>query len=274
MKMTKISILVDNCAHTRGILAEHGLSLLVEHDGIKILFDTGQSDVIVSNAETLGIELNEIDAIVLSHGHYDHTGGLPAILERCGQTQIYAHPGIFTERYSKDTVGRKDVGISFDREQIPDAYLKTNTKPVEIFKNVWLTGEVPRINTFEPAERGFLTIKDNKMATDLIMDDQSMFIQSDKGLIIILGCSHAGVVNILDYITKITAQQRIYAIIGGMHLRQADDMSIQLTTDAFMALEVQKLIPIHCTGFRATAEMFWKMNDKCIIAGAGDVLEI
>jgi 7,8-dihydropterin-6-yl-methyl-4-(beta-D-ribofuranosyl)aminobenzene 5'-phosphate synthase len=101
-----------------------------------------------------------------------------------------------------------------------------------------------------------------------------MFIQSDKGLIIILGCSHAGVVNILDYITKITAQRRVYAIIGGMHLGQADDMRIQLTTDAFMALEVQKLIPLHCTGFRATAEMFWKMKDKCIIAGAGDVLEL
>lgn len=96
-----------------------------------------------------------------------------------------------------------------------------------------------------------------------------MFIQSDKGLIIILGYSHADVVNILDYITKVTAQRRVYAIIGGMHVGQADDMRIQLTTDAFMALEVQKLMPLHCTGFRATAEMFWKMKDKCIIAGAG-----
>ena len=195
----KITALVENTAGGRGLLGEHGLSFWIELGCKRILFDTGQGHVLRSNARRLGIRLDHIDAVVLSHGHYDHTGGLGDVLRSSRATTVYAHPAAFDAKYARNPDGSaRDVGMpGLDEEMIRDmAELVLVEGPTELCRGLHLTGPVPRTTDFEDTGGAFF--KDRACTQpDHLTDDQAVFMETEAGTVVILGCAHAGVINTL-----------------------------------------------------------------------------
>ncbi len=268
----KITVVVENSTRKKELLAEHGLSLFIEHNGKNILFDTGQGMAFFHNAKKLGINLKELDAIILSHGHYDHTGALKKICEENPHVPIYTHPKSFIKRYSLHadnslhSIGMKEVLND-------NLALHLNENPCEIFESFFLTGEVPLQNNFEDSGGNFFIDKQCQQR-DLIPDDQAVFIETSKGIVVILGCSHSGIINTLNHIKKLSTLNKFYAIIGGMHLINANDYRIKNTINELNKLDIKTLYPAHCTGFNATLTLYNDFKNTCQIASTGDVIEI
>jgi len=270
----RITTLVENTASRAGLLAEHGLSFWIEYGDKWILFDTGQSNILTKNAKVLGIDLAETDAIVLSHGHYDHTGGLAAVLEIAEKAKIYLHPAAIEAKFSQKTSGAKSIGISDPTlKAIKNREVIWTETPTQIFPGVTVTGQVPRINDFENVGGAFF-LDENYQKADELLDDQTLFIKTSKGLVIVFGCAHSGVVNTLDYISKLTGKKNIYAAIGGMHLLNANPVRIANTIETFKKYRVQNIIPLHCTGQKAIEVMKKAFGNKCVSSGTGGQINL
>lgn len=273
----KVTILVDNLVRRRKLRGEHGLSLLVETEGKRLLFDTGQSgEILVHNSTEIGLNLNDVDCVVLSHGHYDHTGGLPLLLNRLGHMNLYAHPEAFGKKYAKTEKGEvREVGSPLTNEDLLalGAMLHLNEKPTWLSDNMVLSGEIAQTTDFEALPSEFMARRDDELVTDFLPDDLSIGIKTSKGLIVILGCSHVGVINTIKHIQELTETEAVHAVIGGMHLEKADMNRIRLTIQAFTKLGVKKVIPLHCTGFRACAEMACLLGGRFMLGSVGVSLE-
>jgi 7,8-dihydropterin-6-yl-methyl-4-(beta-D-ribofuranosyl)aminobenzene 5'-phosphate synthase len=270
----RITVLAENTAGVRALLAEHGWSVLLEIRGRRYLFDTGQGLVLVPNARALGQDLGHLDAVLLSHGHYDHAGGLAAVLARNPGLRLYAHPEAFTPKFARNADGTaRPVGL--DDEQLAAARTATRM-PVEGFLaidgGVFLTGPIPRKTDFEDTGGAFFLDRECTRP-DRLPDDQAVFFETPAGLVVILGCAHAGVVNTLLAIREYTGGKPIHTLIGGMHLVHADDNRLERTLEAFRELDIQRLFPCHCTGFAAMARMWNAFPERCFAVKTGLVLE-
>lgn len=253
----RITMLVNN-AMPKPLTAEHGLSYWIEYGSQKILFDTGQTNAVVENAELLDIDLSQTDAIVLSHGHYDHTGGLQAVLERAPEAVVYLHPDAPKVRYSCPP-GKPAKDISMPPgacQRIAEAAsqnrLVYTQTPESVCPGIIVTGSVPRITHYEDTGGPFFLDK-QAQTPDALLDDQALTISTAKGIVVILGCAHAGVVNTLDHIASLTPQP-IYAVLGGTHLRAASKDRIEKTFAALKQYNIQLIAPCHCTGEEAIGE--------------------
>jgi len=270
----RITTLVENTASRAGLLAEHGLSFWIEYGNKRILFDTGQSDILIKNAEVLGIDLAETDAIVLSHGHYDHTGGLAAVLDIAEKAKIYLHPAAIEAKFSQKASGTKLIGM-------PDSALKAiknreviwTETPTQIFPGVTVTGQVPRINDFEDVGGAFF-LDENGQKPDELLDDQTLFIETSKGLVIVFGCAHAGVVNILHHIADLTEKKQFYAALGGMHLLRASKERIARTENVFRDHGLKKIGPAHCTGSKAIEKFRSSFPDQYFTCSVGTQIDL
>jgi 7,8-dihydropterin-6-yl-methyl-4-(beta-D-ribofuranosyl)aminobenzene 5'-phosphate synthase len=272
-KMLSLSVLVDNTA-TEGLSSEHGLSFWIEYNGKRVLFDTGQSDLVVQNAEKLNIDLSQTDAIILSHGHYDHTGGLKAVLDKAPNAVIYLHPDAPKIRYSRKH-GKPPRQISMPQEccqslsdAVPKGKVVCTEKPERIYPGVMTTSTIPRMMKYEDTGGAFYTDSECTIA-DEITDDQALLIETPQGLVVILGCAHSGVVNTLHYAAKLTGQDHIYAIIGGMHLLNASDERIEKTIEMLKEYDLQKIGLAHCTGDKAAEKMMVAFPKQCFNCFAG-----
>ena len=251
-----ITTLVENTV-TQGELlrGEHGLSIWVRTGHGDILWDTGQSGLIMENAELLGIPIPETKNIVLSHGHYDHTGGLLEVLNSAPNSCIYAHPDIFIERFTPDTsipAKTRSIGIQFKRNILEDSgrVIKQSREPVEILPGVFMTGEIPRETGFEDVGGAFYLDYECKVP-DPVLDDQSLVIKADEGLIVLLGCCHAGLINTLKMISHHWQTKKFLLIAGGMHLLSASEERMKLTVEGLRDFEIGALFPGHCTGWKS-----------------------
>lgn len=258
MQSLSITTLINNDMPD-GLQTEHGLAFWIEYANRNILFDTGQSNALIGNAETLGVDLSKTDQIILSHGHYDHTGGLEAVLESAPNAVVYLHPDAPRIRYScHPGKPAKNIAMSSAACQgLSQAAAKTNViytpRPTQIGSRLTVTGPIPRHTDYEDTGGPFFFDAEGQ-TPDPIIDDQSLLITTPKGLVVILGCAHAGLINTLDYAKELTGQA-IYAVIGGMHLRSASDERTKKTLAALEALNIQHIAPCHCTGKSAAARI-------------------
>lgn len=234
----KIVVLTENVAGKR-FLAEHGLSYLVEIDGEKILFDTGHSNVFLKNAALLGIDIcNDIENVVLSHGHWDHGDGLQFLKNKT----LITHPASFKKRFRK--IDHSPVGLSFTKEKILKKFRLTETiNHWQITGNLWFLGEIPRLNEFESKTTPFIF---ENGEDDFVPDDSALAAIVNQELIVITGCSHAGICNICEYAKRVTGISRIKAVIGGFHLKYQNQQTFE-TVEYFKKNAVEKLYPSHCT---------------------------
>ena len=272
----KITTLSENTA-TYGFLAEWGLSILIEVDGLRILMDTGLSFSAVHNAQLMGIDLSTIDRIVLSHGHADHTGGLREVLKIKGEVEIIAHPDIWTAKYvERDQEGVKYCGIPYSREELESrgAHFNLVREPVHISDNVMTTGEIPMLLEYEDVENNLFVKEDDALRQDSLADDLAMVIDTESGLVVILGCAHRGIVNTLRRAQNLTGKELVYATIGGTHLFRASKERIEKTIADLREMGIQRIGASHCTGFRASAQLAQEFEDAFFLNNAGTRLTL
>lgn len=268
----KITIIVDNHAPP-GLVSEHGLSVWVETAAGNVLFDTGQGPAFEPNVRALGIPLESARAIVLSHGHYDHSGGLPLALKHNPSVPVYAHPEVFSTRFSlRDGLLH---AISLPRRAARalgarKAKVSETTRPAEILPGVWVTGPIPRRNAFEDAGGRFFFDRGGSRP-DWIPDDQALWVQTAAGPVVVLGCAHAGVVNTMDYVCELSGRSTIHAVVGGMHLGKASAERLEATARALEQREVKVIAPCHCTGDEAVRFLRKRLPGRVTDCAAGGV---
>lgn len=265
-----VTCLVANTADlSSGLWAEHGVSFLIETADDKVLFDTGQSgDVLVHNLAVLKLDLQGLSCIVLSHGHYDHTGGLEQVLSMTGEVEVVAHPALFDERFSIGERGmEKSVGIPFGRRALETkCSFRLTTDPVEVARGIFTTGQVPRGVGPEPRDPRLQVRNGEQVVVDPLLDDLSLILKTRDGLVILLGCCHAGLINTLEHVaTKFSTE--ILAIVGGTHLANVDDGILRETVTAVKnRYGVRYAYVGHCSGFRGLlsfAEIFGEQGQPC-----------
>ena len=275
-RTARITTLVENTAGLDGLLGEHGLAFWIEWGEERVLFDTGQGGVLAGNASKLGVKLEQTGAVVLSHGHYDHTGGLAAVLAAADQPEVYAHPAAFSAHYARERSGAgRSIGIPDLREadvQRASRRLVSTQEPTEVREGLFATGAVPRVTDFEDTGGPFFTDPQCRLP-DPLVDDQAVYFDSVRGTVVLLGCAHAGVINTLWHVRELTGGRPIFAVAGGMHLGLASPKRMQRTTEALVDLGVQRLAPAHCTGMAATVALWSAFPGRCFACNVGAVMQ-
>ena len=270
----EISILIDNHVECPGLKAEHGLSMIVEEEGHKILFDCGQSSQVIKNAKKLDLELDNLNQIVLSHGHYDHTGGIAAVLELNKNIDVCGHPDIFDKKYSRKKQ-QKYIGIQEERElyEKKGANFILSAESIKLAKNIYTTGQIPRGTGFEKVDESFIKMKGGEYRKDEILDDLSLIIERNEGIILILGCAHSGIINTLKHVVSMTGRDNFILVIGGMHLAGKERHYVEKTLGEINRYKINCLVPIHCSGV-ANLLLFEKyFGDKLIYGSTGKVFK-
>ncbi|WP_321505074.1 MBL fold metallo-hydrolase [uncultured Methanoregula sp.] len=257
-----LTVLVDNnCLIDRYFTAEPGLSFFLETAKKKILFDTGYSDAFLMNAEKMKINLLDLDYVVLSHGHLDHTGGLVPLIRFLTEAKIegtehrvpelVAHPRCF---YPKEKLPLTNNGSILSEEEVRRQFpVNLSKKPVWITDDLVFLGEIPRKFTFEKVEPGNrrIHLSGGRPEPDLLLDDSALAFRSNDGLVIITGCSHAGICNITTYAREVCGDEKIVDIVGGLHLLKPDPARVTLTGEYLANLSLKALHACHCTSLAA-----------------------
>ena len=249
----KITILVDNQAGP-GLAAEHGFALWIETRGGAVLFDTGQGPALPENARALGIDLSTAAHLVLSHGHYDHTGGVRHVLEAAPLIEVHCHPGVVRPRYRKRVPIPKAIQMPRDAQaaldHLPERQLHWISSASRVTEAIGLTGPIPRETPFEDTGGTFFHDPENRRP-DTIEDDLALWIRTDEGLVVCVGCCHAGLINTLRHCSRLSGENRLLAVIGGFHLLHADRRRLGETAAALERQPVATVVPCHCTGGHA-----------------------
>jgi len=258
--MLKIHVLNDN-APKINFASEHGLSYLIEADK-KILFDFGQSDIFLKNAKLLNIDLENIDTCVLSHGHYDHGNGLKYLENK----KLITHPHSFQKKYRKKD--NSYIGLSFSKKIAEEKFkLTLSKKPLKISNEITFLGEIPRLNNFEAKTTSF-KLENGK--DDFVFDDSAIVVNTKKGLVIVTGCSHSGICNIIEHAKLISKTNIVYGAIGGFHLK-FNDLKTDRTIEYFKKNNIKKIYPTHCTALPALAQFYDKFKIKQV--HSGDIIQ-
>ena len=268
----RITTLSENTAGLGSFLGEWGLSILVETEEMNVLLDTGQSISAVHNADILGIDLGQVDKIVLSHGHFDHTGGLRQVLGRMRkEVEIIAHPDMWQAKYSRRGDVGGYIGIPFAREELEGlgANFKLTPEPVRLTDSIMTTGEIPMVTEFEEIDAGLVVKEGTGFKPDKVLDDRALIINTGAGLVVVLGCAHRGIINTLYYARQLTGVKPIHMVLGGCHLISATEERIWLTIAALKELGVERLGVSHCTGMPAAMVMAPEFGEAFFFNNAG-----
>ena len=254
----KLTILVDNnTLIDQYYLGEPGVSYWIEADNKNILFDVGYSDIFIRNATGLKIDLKRTDFLILSHGHLDHTWGLEPLIDWLGKKtndiELIAHPNVFDKKIFK---GFGEIGSRKRTGEIVKYFrLNLSKNPFWLTENLYFLGEIPRVNDFENKAPIGVVINETGEQPDYVIDDSAIVYKSDEGLIIITGCSHAGICNIIEYAKQACDEERILDIIGGFHLQNANKELLEQTIKYLQANKIQNIHPCHCVDLPAKVEL-------------------
>lgn len=270
----RITCIVDDRAKPDSQLrAEHGVSFLIESDDQLVLFDTGQSgSVLLHNLAVLGFAQAQIDALVLSHAHNDHTGGLADLLEQVQGTLLYAHSDLFRERFRKTDTGLKPVGPAVERADLAGrVVLQLGAEPVEVLSGVWTSGEIaPRP---EPEGRSpyHMIRRGRGWTADPYRDDMAVVLHTEAGLVLVCGCCHAGLLNTMAHVRRTFGSDPV-AVVGGIHLVHADAPTLDHVVSELQSHGPPELWVGHCTGNRAFFALKAAFGDGVTLCQAGTVL--
>lgn len=271
----RVTCLVDDHVAGLALPTEHGLSLHVQTDGRRGLLDTGKSGLLADNARHLGLDLGRVEWVLLSHGHYDHTGGLETVLAAAPSAAIHAHPDAFGIKGVEHQHASYEIGCpaSLDRLKELGADLRLARGPLEIAPGLLCTGEIPRITDFEAPEHRFWVEDEEGRHPDTFFDDQALVLDTAEGLVVLLGCAHRGVVNTLRYVVRLLPGRPLHLVMGGMHLYAADEERIDRTIEALVELGVERVGCCHCTGDVATSAFRDRFGARYVEIGVGAVVE-
>ena len=274
----QLTTLAENTAGERGLLGEWGWSLLVRCGERCFLLDTGAGPSTARNAAALGVDLSAVRAVALSHGHYDHTGGLPAVLEamRRPEVPVHLHPDAWGPKYSRNrrTGVCRYAGIPWHRLEAErlGARFRESSGPVELDRDVLLSGTVPQAFDFEKVADNLLVLEGRDFHQDPLEDDQALFLQTELGLVVALGCAHRGVLNTLELGRRLTGLEKVYLVLGGTHLLAADARTMEATIAGLRSAGVQWLGVSHCTGGPAAVMLAQAFGERFFYNHAGTTL--
>lgn len=271
MKAVELTLLVDNTVRGSGLLAEHGLAWWIDTGSHRVLFDTGQGRVLGHNAQLLGIDLSQADAIVLSHGHYDHVLGLPEALEAAPDALLCLHPGALGRRYGVGPDGaprRLSTDFMEAGEFGAGRTILRVDRPTEVVPGIWVSGEIPRRHDWEDVGGRFF-LDEGLSCPDSIVDDMSIYLTQGQRLSVIFGCAHAGMVNTMEHVLAATECTEMDLLAGGLHLCNASASRISKTIETLKHWRPQRMRFCHCTGAQAVHQIWEEFPEACAEAHVG-----
>ena len=269
----KLTVLIDNnTLIDKYFIAEPGVSYFIEEEGKKILFDVGYSDAFITNAQKLTIDLLDMDFVVLSHGHLDHTWGLMPLVRvytermmeglKVKKPTLVTHPLTFLSRKIDNL---PEIGSLMSEDKLSGYFhLELSREPVNLTERLIFLGEIERVHDFESKNPIGKILKDGVEEDDFLFDDSALAYKSPNGLIIITGCSHAGICNIVEYAKKVCGDERVVDVIGGFHLLDPSAEQIQKTVEYFKSLHTDSIHACHCTD----------LNSKIALSKVSDIKEV
>lgn len=270
----RFKVLMENKTDGPGCVAEHGLSIYIEAQGRKLLFDTGSSPLFVENARAMSVDLSQVEALVISHGHYDHTGGVPHFCELNKIAPIYIHQGAFYDTYGKEADGQwesRTCGIRWndqERSGIDPRIVRTDGA-AWLSENIVISGTIPKIPGFEPTETFYRKFSDGSYEPDPMDHEQILVVREPEGLYVFSGCSHRGVVPAVRCARELFGGERVAVLVAGMHLYSAGKDMRQKVVEQIRKEEMDLVMPVHCTGIDAICDLKTALGDKCVVATAG-----
>lgn len=276
--MIRMTALMDDLASkNQALVSEHGLSYFIEAGDKRILFDCGQSSNTWRNAAALGLDIRELDAVVLSHSHYDHAGGCRSLIESGGGSpQVYTGQSFWEQKCSFDGTGCKDRSAGFDAGFLRNHGITQREVPdlAEISPGIWAVGDFPRINDFETIPQKYVRKTEAGFVWDDFRDEICLALDIGGGLAVLAGCSHPGIVNMVTRVQNALGMP-VRAVFGGTHLLEATEHRICATLDALYALGVETIGLSHCSGSAAqsAAERDGRMKCCRLTVGDGVVLK-
>lgn len=266
----KLVLLVENNSlYDRFFHAEHGFSAYIEDDGVQVLYDTGYSDAFIKNAVKLGIDLTTIDYVVISHGHYDHSGGLKHLMAYYEKMPVYRKPtlliadeDIFLKKFNF-AVERK-TGMDVTREELEKFFeVKVTSEPYKLTERLYFLGKAERINQYECRIPQNKKWKNGEYVDDFIDEDvQLAYLHKDGGVSIVTGCSHSGICNIISHARKVTGAEKVHSVIGGLHLQKPAKDLLRFTLDFVEEADIDSLYACHCTDFPTRLDLA-KVSNVC-----------
>lgn len=271
--MIRITTVMDNVpSEHKALIAKHGVSYYVETPGGNVLFDCGSDESIVHNMKLLGINIPPIKHFVGSHGHYDHGGGFLDLLKEGFKGNVYTGEGYFDRKLASGNGKYTFLGLPFNEKTLTENNIEYNTcrDVMKIFDDCFVVTNFPRIHTFETVPQRFVLEKEGKIDQDNFDDEVCLVISTQKGLVVLVGCSHPGILNMLDHI-KEKLGQNIYAVLGGTHLVEADEKRINITIDRFEELDIKFIGLSHCSGEAVQKKMKDRGMDNSYLS-AGSVV--
>jgi 7,8-dihydropterin-6-yl-methyl-4-(beta-D-ribofuranosyl)aminobenzene 5'-phosphate synthase len=275
----KVTIAMDNSVRFGGpipLTGEHGASFLIEIDGKKILYDTGQTGAVAENLALLGTHPRELDIIVISHGHNDHGGGLLRILQEARKdVEVVMHEKAFVEHLSVVGSTRRSIGIPYRENVLRSVGGRWDLRatPRQLTPNLWFSGTVPRVSEFEEVEGRLWVATGDGDVHDPIEDDVSLFCRAGRGLVVVAGCAHSGLVNTVRHGFTVTGLDRLQGWIGGTHLAPAPQHQQDKTIAQLETWAPEFIAANHCTGFAMMARLKTVFGERFIPAFVGETIE-
>jgi len=275
--MLRLTALMDDRAAAHGRCeAEHGLSVFVEYGDKRILFDCGQSGLFLENARALSVDLDHLDAVVLSHSHYDHARGFRCLAERGPVgSPLYTGPHFFEKKLARKDGALRDLSAGFDREFLEDRRIRHREIRgcEEIFPGVYLVSGFPRVYGFEKIPDRFLRQTPDGIEGDSFPDEVCMVLETEGGLAVLAGCAHPGILNMLTHIRELLGKP-IRAVFGGTHLMEAEEDRILRTVDCLREMGLEILGLSHCSGASAGEKISQRQDVQGCWLAAGDTITL
>lgn len=275
MERVSLKILAENRVENPLLIAEQGLSIYVSVDDKTILFDTGQRNAVMHNAGVLGIDLTNLAWIVISHGHYDHTGGLDSLIKISRRAKLIAHPYLFQPKYVEHGGNLRFIGAPLTTEDLKkiEIPMELSQNPVKLTSEIIFSGEIKRLTDYEKVEDHYHKRVLESVIHDQMKDEAALIIDTPEGLIILSGCGHSGIINTCKYALTITGKKKILLVMGGMHLKNADDSRLKATIHDLKDINPEQFAPLHCTGFQMIKELISEFgNERVHLMNVGDEL--